>query len=59
VYDAIDILDQIQKLVAQPAIRIKTTLRYSIRHQLRQISPSGLVRNGDHKGTGYKGFLGL
>jgi hypothetical protein len=31
-------LQQIQKLGAQPAIRIKTTWRYSIRHQLRQIS---------------------
>ena len=52
VYDSIDILQQIQKLGAQPAIRIKTTWRYSIRHQLRQISPSGLVRNGDCKGIG-------
>ena len=40
-YDAIDILDQIQKLVAQPAIRIKTNWHYSIRHQLRQISHRG------------------
>jgi len=32
VYDSIDLLQQIQKLGAQPAIRIKTTWRYSIRH---------------------------
>jgi hypothetical protein len=41
VYDSIDLLQQIQKLGAQPAIRIKTTWRYSIRHQLRQISHRG------------------
>jgi len=49
VYDAIDILDQIQKLVAQPAIRIKTTLRYSIRHQLRQISHRGWEEWGSQR----------
>jgi len=41
VYDSIDLLQQVQKLGAQPAIRIKTTWRYSIRHQLRQISHRG------------------
>jgi hypothetical protein len=49
VYDSIDLLQQIQKLGAQPAIRIKTTWRYSIRHQLRQISHRGWEKWGSQR----------
>jgi len=49
VYDSIDILQQIQKLGAQPAVRIKTTWRYSIRDQLRQISHRGWEEWGSQR----------
>jgi hypothetical protein len=49
VYDSIDILDQIQKFGAQPAVRIKTTWRYSIRDQLRQISHRGWEEWGSQR----------
>jgi hypothetical protein len=49
VYDSIDLLQQIQKLGAQPAIRIKTTWCYSIRHQLRQISHRGWEKWGSQR----------
>jgi len=42
-------LQQIQKLGAQPPVRIKTTWRYSIRHRLRQISHRGWEEWGSQR----------
>ena len=57
-YDAVDLLERLQQLGARPALRMKGTWRYTLRHPLRQASQKGWRRWGRHRYR-VEGFFGL
>jgi len=57
-YDAVDLLERLRQLGAQPALHMKGTWRYRVRHPLRQASQKGWQRWGRYRYR-VEGFFGL